>query len=147
MTVEQVLNAHANSSNPARAALQSVLHERNNLNAQNSQLWNHLKKQRSSYQTALSDIKRYRAERDVLRARLAKYEHTEVDQPDERRIRPSLSSRTPATNGQDATKQDSPESLHGETIALGNPDHRHRKGVRHNSEDAAGMFSVFFQII
>lgn len=140
LTVEQVLAAHADSP---RAALESILQERNSLNAQNSQLWNHLKKQRSIYQTAASDVKRYRAERDALRARLVKYEQGDTDRSDERRMRPSVSTRPPAANGPDEAKQDSPESMQGDMDSLGNANYRHPRNARHNSEDSPGMCFCF----
>ena len=68
----QALASHADLSSPTRAALETILAERNNLSSQNSQLWNHLRKQRHSYSlaSASNDVKRSRAERDQLRARL-----------------------------------------------------------------------------
>ena len=70
ISIEQALANHANSSNPTRAALETILAERNNLSSQNSQLWNHLRKQRHNYSLASNDVKRLRAERDQLRAKL-----------------------------------------------------------------------------
>ena len=47
ISIEQALANHVNSSNPTRAALETILAERNNLSSQNSQLWNHLREQRT----------------------------------------------------------------------------------------------------
>ena len=68
-SIEQAPANHANSSNPTRAALETILAERNNLSSQNSQLWNHLRKQRHSYSLASNDVKGSRAEREQLRAK------------------------------------------------------------------------------
>ena len=70
ISIEQALVNHANSSIPTRAALPTILAERNNLSSQSLQLWNHLRKQRRSYSLASNDVKRSRAERDHLRAKL-----------------------------------------------------------------------------
>ena len=69
ISIEQALVNYANSSNPTRAALETILAERNNLSPQNSQLWNHLRKQRHSHSLASNDVKRSRAERDQIRAK------------------------------------------------------------------------------
>ena len=65
----QALASHADLSNPTRAALETILAEWNHLSSQNSQLWNHLRKQRHSYSLASNDVKRSRAERDQLQAK------------------------------------------------------------------------------
>ena len=70
ISIEQALANHANSSNPTRAALETILAERNNLSSQNSQLWNHLRKQRHNYSLASNDVEGLRIERDQLRAKL-----------------------------------------------------------------------------
>ncbi|EJD07549.1 RhoGAP-domain-containing protein [Fomitiporia mediterranea MF3/22] len=112
VTVEQALAAHASTPDPVRAALDSVLQERNTLSAQNSQLWNHLKKQRNNYQLAVGDVKRIRAERDALRAKLAKYEHPSGGEHfDDKRQRPSTSN-SPAESNVDTKGVASPESGH-----------------------------------
>ena len=58
------------TSNPTHAALETILVRRNNLSSQSLQLWNHLRKQRRSYSLASNDVKRLRAERDQLWAKL-----------------------------------------------------------------------------
>ncbi|KAL5492391.1 BEM3 [Sanghuangporus weigelae] len=134
-TIEQVLAAHASASDPLRAALESVLHERNSLSAQNSQLWNHLKKQRNNYQMAASDVKRIRAERDQLRARLAKYERpSDSEHFDDKRTR-LLAHGTTSTNtdmDMDTSEKSSSELTH-QTNSTPKP-----KPPRHQSEDRPG---------
>ena len=66
----QALASHADLSNPTRAALETILAEWNHLSSQNSQLWNHLRKQRHNYSLASNDAKRLRAGHDQLRAKL-----------------------------------------------------------------------------
>ena len=69
ISIEQALANHANSSNPTGAALETILAEQN-LSPQNSRLRNHLRQQRHNYSLASNDVKRLRAERDQLRAKL-----------------------------------------------------------------------------
>ena len=132
MTIEQVLAAHASAPDPLRAALESVLHERNSLSAQNSQLWNHLKKQRSNYQMAASDVKRIRAERDNLRSRLARYEHLGSSEHfEDKRTRP-LAHGTATEMTTDYNEKSSSEQAH-QLHFTSRP-----KPSRHQSEDRTG---------
>ncbi|KAL5536928.1 BEM3 [Sanghuangporus sanghuang] len=133
-TIEQVLAAHASASDPLRAALESVLHERNTLSAQNSQLWNHLKKQRNNYQMAASDVKRIRAERDQLRARLAKYERPSGSEHFDDKRRPLAPGTTGTTTdmGMDTNEKSASELTH-QTHSTPKP-----KPPRHQSEDRLG---------
>ncbi|KAH8116426.1 RhoGAP-domain-containing protein [Phellopilus nigrolimitatus] len=128
-TVEQALAAHAAAPDPMRAALETALQERNSLSAQNSQLWNHLKKQRNNYQLAAADVKRIRAERDALRLRLAKFEHADGEQQDDRRlVRPSTSTaHMPANTSIDENR------IAESTVSESN--HSRHKSGRHHSED------------
>ena len=84
ISIEQALVNHANARNaspavnlssvmkptPTRAALPIILAERNHLSSQNSELWNHVRKQRHRYSLASNDVKRLRTERVQLRAKL-----------------------------------------------------------------------------
>ena len=70
MLIEQALANHANSSNPMCAALKTIPAGWNISSSQNSQLWDDVRKQRLNYSLASNDIKRLRAERDQLRAKL-----------------------------------------------------------------------------
>ncbi|KAL5531651.1 hypothetical protein ACEPAG_4528 [Sanghuangporus baumii] len=134
-TIEQVLAAHASASDPLRAALESVLHERNSLSAQNSQLWNHLKKQRNNYQMAASDVKRIRAERDQLRARLAKHERPSGNEHFvDKRTRPLAHGTTSTATDMDMnTNEKSASELTHQTHSTPKP-----KPPRHQSEDRPG---------
>lgn len=91
MTIDAVLALHAQAPDPAKAALESILNERNTFASQNSQLWNLMRKQRSHYAHMTKDVERLRSERDALKQRLKEYERAGRDQP-ERRLRPSHSS-------------------------------------------------------
>ncbi|THH19439.1 hypothetical protein EW146_g1736 [Bondarzewia mesenterica] len=70
VSIESLLAAHANSSNPAIAALTQILAERNTLSSQNAQLWKHIEKHRAAYSHVNKDLERVRAERDAYRAKL-----------------------------------------------------------------------------
>ncbi|THG99755.1 hypothetical protein EW145_g7206 [Phellinidium pouzarii] len=130
LTIEQTLAACSASPDPTRAALEAVLQERNTLSAHNSQLWNLLKKQRSNYQAASSDVKRIRAERDALKVQLAKYECADEEHG---RMRPSSSTAHMPASSINATSRNTPESVAAEPSHHSTP--RHHKGVRHHSED------------
>ncbi|CDO74684.1 hypothetical protein BN946_scf184671.g7 [Trametes cinnabarina] len=70
LTLDGLLAAHANSSNPPFAALEAAVNERNSLSAQNTQLWKLIEKQRSGYNHILKELERMRGERDLYRGRL-----------------------------------------------------------------------------
>ncbi|OSD03019.1 hypothetical protein PYCCODRAFT_1444756 [Trametes coccinea BRFM310] len=70
LTLDGLLAAHANSSNPPLAALEAAVGERNSLSAQNTQLWKLIEKQRSGYNHILKELERMRGERDLYRGRL-----------------------------------------------------------------------------
>jgi RalA-binding protein 1 len=70
LTVQAVLSSHSLSSNPQAAALETVVSERNNLSAQNAQLWKLVEKQRSGYSQILKELERVRLERDIYKSRL-----------------------------------------------------------------------------
>ncbi|THH20279.1 hypothetical protein EW146_g1037 [Bondarzewia mesenterica] len=72
-------SVHANSSNPAIAAL-TILAECNTLSSQNAQLWKHIAKHRTAYSHVNKGLERVRAERDAYRAKLqALGEDVDVD--------------------------------------------------------------------
>lgn len=137
-TVEKVLAAHASATNPTRAALESVVQERNTLSAQNSLLWNHLRKQRSNYQMAASDVKRIRAERDALRAKLARYDHTFGSEHfDDRQLRPSPSNAHTTASTSSDTNVDADDSMVSDP-GYGSQSNSKPKMSRHPSEDRPG---------
>ncbi|KAI5121517.1 hypothetical protein M0805_006554 [Coniferiporia weirii] len=137
MTVEQALAAHASFEDPTRAALEAILQERNVLSAQNAQLWNHLKKQRSNYHAAAADVKRIRLERDTLKIKLAKFEHTDDGHHhDDRKIHPSTSATHMPASSVNGTSRDSQESASVEPGHHSHSSSRHHKTVRHSSEDS-----------
>lgn len=70
VTVQQLLQQHAASSNPAMAALDVAVQERNTLSGQNAQLWKLVEKQRTGYAQLMKEIERVRGERDAYRGRL-----------------------------------------------------------------------------
>lgn len=70
VTIEGLLAAHSNASNPPLAALDVAVTDRNALGAQNAQLWKLMEKQRTGYGQLLKELERIRGERDVYRARL-----------------------------------------------------------------------------
>lgn len=118
LTADQLIAQHANSHDPTRAALEAVLNERNSLSAQNSQLWNHLKKQRNNYQLAASDVKRLRGERDLYKAKLQAADKSGRDERhDERRLRPSASAANMSASIHGPLPNDS-------TISEGSPSRR-----------------------
>jgi RalA-binding protein 1 len=107
--------------------------ERNTLSSQNSQLWNHLKKQRNNYQLAVSDVKRLRGERDGLRVKLAKYEHDGRDEHyDGRRLRTSASAANMSSNAGVDTNYGANSSTISEPSTEMNM--KHPTMARHNSE-------------
>ncbi|OCH91024.1 RhoGAP-domain-containing protein [Obba rivulosa] len=70
ITAEALLAAHATAPDPALAALDAVVSERNGLAVQNTQLWKLIEKQRSGYAQLVKELERVRGERDVFRSRL-----------------------------------------------------------------------------
>ena len=70
LSIDGLLAAHAGTPNPVLAALESAVSERNNLSAQNTQLWKLIEKQRSGYNHIMKELERLRGERDLYRSRL-----------------------------------------------------------------------------
>ncbi|PCH44407.1 RhoGAP-domain-containing protein [Wolfiporia cocos MD-104 SS10] len=70
LTVDGLLATHANTNNPALAALEAAVAERNTLSSQNTQLWKLIEKQRSGYGQLMKELERVRGERDMYRKRL-----------------------------------------------------------------------------
>lgn len=134
ITLEQALLQHANAADPTRAALEAVLAERNGLSSQNTQLWNHIKKQKNSYAQAASDVKRLRAERDVLRVKVAKLGGTNGEHG-ERHLR-LLHSAAPITETSSTdTTNDVESSFPAPTLQTD----RRARVVRHQSDETPGM--------
>lgn len=141
ITLEQALAAHANARDPARAALEAILQERNTLSYQNSQLWNHLKKQRSNYQAAAVDLKRIRAERESLRTKLAEYEQpADGEHSDERRLRSSHSAALLNASTPRDTQSYSNENVSSESPLRARTSSSHHKNSRDHSEDRHGKY-------
>ncbi|TFY72296.1 hypothetical protein EVG20_g707 [Dentipellis fragilis] len=70
VTSDAILALHVSAPNPALAALEQAVSERNTLSAQNAQLWKVLEKQRGAYGQSTKDLDRVRAERDAYKAKL-----------------------------------------------------------------------------
>jgi RalA-binding protein 1 len=69
VTVDSLLQTHANASSPPLAALEQAVSERNLLSSQNSQLWKLIEKSRSGYNHLLKDLERVRGERDAYKSK------------------------------------------------------------------------------
>jgi RalA-binding protein 1 len=137
ITIEGSLAAHASYADPTRAALETVIADRNTFSAQNVQLWNHMRKQRSYHIHLVKDVDRLRHERDVLRHKLSKYEKTGREpHSSERPLKATASSSrvngTDTPTGPAIEREDRPSST-SRTI----PDPR--AGVaRHKSDETHG---------
>lgn len=70
ISLAALLATHASAPNPHAAALDQALNERNQLSAQNTQLWKLIEKQRTAYNQVLKDLDRVRGERDALKGKL-----------------------------------------------------------------------------
>ncbi|KAI0060921.1 RhoGAP-domain-containing protein [Artomyces pyxidatus] len=70
LTVESLLSAHQNASDPRAAALEAAVSERNRLSAENAQLWKVIEKSRTAYIETQKNLDRVRAERDAYKGRL-----------------------------------------------------------------------------
>jgi len=70
LTSEGLLASHSSAAEPALAALDTAVSERNTLSVQNTQLWKLIEKQRSGYGQLMKELERVRGERDVYRSRL-----------------------------------------------------------------------------
>ncbi|KAH9852090.1 hypothetical protein C2E23DRAFT_885964 [Lenzites betulinus] len=70
LTLDGLLAVHAGAPNPALAALDAAVNDRNSLSAQNTQLWKLIEKQRSGYNHIMKELERMRGERDLYRGRL-----------------------------------------------------------------------------
>ncbi|KAL4254831.1 Rho GTPase-activating protein [Abortiporus biennis] len=70
ISVESLLQAHASTQNPALAALEVAVNDRNQLSAQNTQLWKLIEKQRAGYSQLMKELERVRGERDTYRSKL-----------------------------------------------------------------------------
>ena len=70
LTVQGLLSANASAADPALAALEYVVSDRNTLSSQNAQLWKLIERQRTGYAQLVKEIERVRGERDVYRSRL-----------------------------------------------------------------------------
>ena len=64
------MTRHASSSNPAAAALETVVADRNTLASQNVQLWKIIEKSRAGHTQLMKELERVRGERDVFRSKL-----------------------------------------------------------------------------
>ncbi len=142
ITVDDALNAHADSPDPMRAALEAILAERNSLSAQNSQLWNHLKRQRANYASAVKDVVRLRSERDVLRGKLNGLDNVEGPSPvNGRKLRTTVSSvAMSSTNGTGSGKETQDHGRTGSSKSSSNP---RASMTRHQSDDTPGSCLIF----
>lgn len=139
ITIAQVLASHAKAPDPTRAALETILAERNNLSAQNSQLWNHLKKQRHNYALAVTDVKRLRAERDQLKQKLEVINKGR-EVPDDKNTKGSTS----ASGGPGRSSTETTRDINNDALlepSQSNSSHRIRP-IRHHSEESPGMHSL-----
>ncbi|KLO17933.1 RhoGAP-domain-containing protein [Schizopora paradoxa] len=134
ITLDDALNAHADASDPMRATLEAILAERNSLSAQNSQLWNHLKRQRANYASAVKDVVRLRSERDALRAKVNGQDNNEgPSQMNGRKLRQTMSSAAmSSTNETGSVKDRSDLSRSGASKSPQNP---RASMTRHQSDD------------
>lgn len=133
ITLDQALSTHAKADNPARAALEATLADRNNLSFQNAQLWKHLRRQRTNYAQAMKDVGRLRGERDSLKEKLQRLEKSVGVQPLNGRPH-DLSSSTSRTAT--AVHRDTSES-YASTPTTSDSDPRSRM-VRHQSDETPG---------
>ena len=139
ISIEQALANHVNSSNPTRAALETILAERNNLSSQNSQLWNHLRKQRHNYSLASNDVKRLRAERDQLRAKLESLtKGKEVS--DDKNLNASTSASSGPGRSSDEANRDASNDVSGKPSESSSSSRA--RPTRHHSEGTPGMHFV-----
>ncbi|KAF7798009.1 hypothetical protein EIP86_009219 [Pleurotus ostreatoroseus] len=67
LSVQGLLSAHASASNPALAALEAAISERNTFATHNAQLWRLVEKQRAVQASLTKDVDRLRGERDCYR--------------------------------------------------------------------------------
>lgn len=139
VTIAQALSSHAKAADPTRAALETILAERNNLSSQNSQLWNHLKKQRQNYALAVADVKRLRSERDLLKQKLEAVKGRE--DPDDKDMKASTSTLSgPGRSSTETTR----DTDNGAPLDANQSGSSHRiRPVRHYSEESPGMHSLF----
>ena len=70
LSADVLLKTHSAAYDPKLAALEQAISERNNLSAQNSQLWKLIEKQRAGYNHILKELERIRGERDAYKAKL-----------------------------------------------------------------------------
>ena len=135
----QALASHADLSNPTRAALETILAERNNLSSQNPQLWNHLRKQRHSYSLASNDVKRSRAERDQLRGKLETLTKGKEVSDDK-----NLNASTSASSGPGRSSDEANRDASNDVSMLPNESSSSPRAqpTRQHSEGAPGMHSV-----
>ncbi|KAF8343429.1 hypothetical protein F5887DRAFT_972854 [Amanita rubescens] len=70
LSADALLKTHSAAHDPKLAALEQAISERNNLSAQNSQLWKLIEKQRAGYNHILKELDRIRGERDTYKAKL-----------------------------------------------------------------------------
>lgn len=70
LTVQALLTANTAAENPALAALEAAVSERNTFATHNAQLWRLVEKQRAVQATLTKDVDRLRGERDCYREEL-----------------------------------------------------------------------------
>lgn len=141
ITIDDALGVHAEAPDPMRAALEAILAERNSLSAQNSQLWNHLKRQRANYASAVKDVVRLRSERDALRAKVNGSDNTEgPSQINGRKLRTTVSSAAMSTNEIGSGRERVDLSKPGSSRSPQNP---RASMTRHQSDDTPGSHVDF----
>ena len=139
ISIEQALANHANSSNTTHAALETILAERNNPSSRNSQLWDDVRKQRLNYSLASNDVKRLRAERDQLRAKLETLtKGKEVS--DDKNLNASTSASSGPGRSSDEANRDASNDVSGKPSESSSSSRaRH---AWHHSEGTPGMHLV-----
>lgn len=98
MTVAALLKANAAAPDPATAALDQAVNERNALSSQNSQLWKLIEKQRSGYNQILKELERVRGERDAYKSKLGGGTNGRSSSDTERAPKRSFGGNTPTIN-------------------------------------------------
>ena len=137
ISVKQVLANHANSSSPARAALETILSERNNL--RELAIVEPPQRTAHSYSLASNDVKRLRAGRDRLRAKLETLtKGKEVS--DDKNLSASTSASSGPGHSSDEANRDASNDVSGKPSESGSSSQA--RPTRHQSEWTPSMHFV-----
>ena len=133
ISVKQVLANHANSSSPARAALETILSERNNLRelaiVEPPQRTGH------SYSLASNDVIRLRAGHDQLRIKLETLTKGKELSNDK-----NLNASTSASSGPGRSSNEANRDA-GNDVSM-TPSSSRARPTHHHSEGTPGMYFV-----